>query len=168
MGMSAYMARLRASVGHDLLLVPATGACIWDEEGRILLLQRSDGENLWGFPGGAIEPNERAADAIVREVREEIGLEVESSPLPIPMAIACSRYSFSSSVALSAATCGPIRKKSWMPAILSPEMSCPLCAHAASPRRGMRSRIAGRRSFDKWDGSTCGAERRGWRWVWGC
>lgn len=77
MGMSAYMARLRASVGHDLLLVPATGACIWDEEGRILLLQRSDGENLWGFPGGAIEPNERAADAIVREVREEIGLEVE-------------------------------------------------------------------------------------------
>jgi ADP-ribose pyrophosphatase YjhB (NUDIX family) len=77
MGMSAYMARLRASVGRDLLLVPATGACIRDEKGRILLLRRSDGENLWGFPGGAIEPGERAADAVVREVREEIGLEVE-------------------------------------------------------------------------------------------
>ena len=77
MGMSAYMAKLRECVGHDLLLVPVTGACIRDEEGRILLLRRSDGENLWGFPGGAIEPDERAADAVVREVREEIGLEVE-------------------------------------------------------------------------------------------
>jgi mutator protein MutT len=76
-GMSAYMAKLRECVGHDLLLVPVTGACIRDEEGRILLLRRSDGENLWGFPGGAIEPDERAADAVVREVREEIGLEVE-------------------------------------------------------------------------------------------
>jgi len=42
-----------------------------------LLLRRSDGENLWGFPGGAIEPGERAADAVVREVREETGLDVE-------------------------------------------------------------------------------------------
>jgi mutator protein MutT len=77
MGMSAYMAKLRECVGHDLLLVPVTGACIRDEERRILLLRRSDGENLWGFPGGAIEPDERAADAVVREVREEIGLDVE-------------------------------------------------------------------------------------------
>jgi mutator protein MutT len=77
MGMSAYMARLREGVGHGLLVVPAAGACVRDEEGRILLLRRSDGENLWGFPGGAIEPDERAADAVVREVREEIGLEVE-------------------------------------------------------------------------------------------
>lgn len=77
MGMSAYMAKLRECVEHDLLLVPVTGACIRDEEGHILLLRRSDGENLWGFPGGAIEPDEGAADAVVREVREEIGLEVE-------------------------------------------------------------------------------------------
>lgn len=77
MGMSAYMARLREGVGHGLLLVPAAVACVRDEGGRILLLRRSDGENLWGFPGGAMEPDERAADAVVREVREEIGLEVE-------------------------------------------------------------------------------------------
>jgi 8-oxo-dGTP diphosphatase len=75
--MSAYVARLRAGVGHDLLLVPAAGACVRNEEGRILLLRRSDGENLWGFPGGAIEPDERAADAVVREVHEETGLQVE-------------------------------------------------------------------------------------------
>jgi 8-oxo-dGTP pyrophosphatase MutT (NUDIX family) len=77
MGATGYLGRLRECVGHDLLLSPAAAACIRDEDGRILLLRRSDGENLWGFPGGAIEPGERAADAVVREVREETGLEVE-------------------------------------------------------------------------------------------
>ncbi len=77
-GMSDYMARLRASVGHDLLLVPSAIACIRDNEGRLLLLQRSDGDDLWGFPGGAVEPGESARHAVRREVREEIGLEIEA------------------------------------------------------------------------------------------
>jgi 8-oxo-dGTP pyrophosphatase MutT (NUDIX family) len=64
-------------MGHDLLLVPSAIACIRDERGRLLLLRRSDGEDLWGFPGGAMEPGERAVDAAMREVREEIGLESE-------------------------------------------------------------------------------------------
>jgi mutator protein MutT len=64
-------------VGHDLLLVPAAAACIRDEEKRILLLRRSDGVDLWGFPGGAMEPGERADEVVVREVFEEIGLTVE-------------------------------------------------------------------------------------------
>jgi ADP-ribose pyrophosphatase YjhB (NUDIX family) len=75
--MSAYMAQLRQSVGHETLLVPAAVACIRDGDERILLLRRSDGDDLWGFPGGAMEPGEAAAAAVVREVREEIGLEVE-------------------------------------------------------------------------------------------
>ena len=74
---TGYLGRLRECVGHELLLVPAAAACIRDGEGRILLLRRSDGDNLWGFPGGAIDPGERAADAVVREVREEIRLEIE-------------------------------------------------------------------------------------------
>ena len=77
MGMSDHVARLRASVGHDLLLVPAAVARIQDDGGRLLLLRRSDGDNLWGFPGGAIEPGEGAREALRREVREEIGLDVE-------------------------------------------------------------------------------------------
>jgi 8-oxo-dGTP pyrophosphatase MutT (NUDIX family) len=77
MGATGYVGRLRECVGHDLLLSPAAAACICDEEGRILLLRRSDGDDLWGFPGGAIEPDERADEAVVREVREETGLEVE-------------------------------------------------------------------------------------------
>lgn len=81
MGATGYLARLRECVGHDLLLVPAAAACIWDGEGRILLLRRSDGDNLWSFPGGGMELGERAADAVVREVREEIGLKVEPMAL---------------------------------------------------------------------------------------
>ncbi len=77
MGMSDHWSRLRKGVGHDVLLVPSAVACIRDGDGRILLLRRSDGNDLWGFPGGAMEPGERAADAVVREVREEIGLVIE-------------------------------------------------------------------------------------------
>jgi 8-oxo-dGTP pyrophosphatase MutT (NUDIX family) len=81
MGATDYHARLRECVGHTLLLGPSAAACIRDTEGRILLLQRSDGDNLWGFPGGAMEPGERIADTVVREVREETGLEVEPTML---------------------------------------------------------------------------------------
>jgi 8-oxo-dGTP pyrophosphatase MutT (NUDIX family) len=77
MSATGYLARLRGCVGNDLLLAPAAAACIWDEEGRILLLRRSDGDNMWGFPGGGMELGERVAETVVREVREEIGLEVE-------------------------------------------------------------------------------------------
>ena len=77
MSATSYLNRLRECVGHDLLLSPAAAACIRDDEGRILLLRRSDGEDLCGLPGGAIEPGERADEAAAREVYEEIGLEVE-------------------------------------------------------------------------------------------
>jgi 8-oxo-dGTP diphosphatase len=77
MGLTGYIARLRECVGHALLLTPSAAACIRDADGRILLLRRSDGDNLWGFPGGAMEPGERMAETVVREVREETGLEVE-------------------------------------------------------------------------------------------
>jgi 8-oxo-dGTP pyrophosphatase MutT (NUDIX family) len=76
-GATGYLGRLRECVGHDLLLSPCAAACIRDAEGRILLLRRSDGVDLWGFPGGAIEPGERADEAVRREVYEEIGLRVE-------------------------------------------------------------------------------------------
>lgn len=72
-----HLADIRKCVGNALLLTPAAAACIRDAEGRILLLRRTDGDNLWGFPGGMIEPGEGAVDAVKREVREEIGLDVE-------------------------------------------------------------------------------------------
>lgn len=77
MPMPDHLRRLRACVGNDLLMSPAAAACIRDPQGRILLLRRSDGENLWSFPGGAVEPGESAGRAVVREVLEETGLKVE-------------------------------------------------------------------------------------------
>ena len=81
MPMPDHIRRMRACIGQDLLMSPAAAACIRDPQGRILLLRRSDGENLWSFPGGAVEPGESAARAVVREVLEETGLKVEPEGL---------------------------------------------------------------------------------------
>jgi 8-oxo-dGTP diphosphatase len=63
--------------------VPCVGAVIRDEAGRILLVKRGHepGKGLWSVPGGRVEPGETDAQAVVREVREETGLEVECGPL---------------------------------------------------------------------------------------
>jgi len=57
-------------------LVPAASAVVVDQAGRILLHRRADNE-LWSIPGGGMEVGERIANTVVREVREETGLEVE-------------------------------------------------------------------------------------------
>ncbi len=44
-------------------------------DGRLLLQQRADNRR-WGLPGGAVEVGETVSAAIVREVREETGLDV--------------------------------------------------------------------------------------------
>jgi 8-oxo-dGTP pyrophosphatase MutT (NUDIX family) len=66
---------LRQKVGHDLLMMPAVAAIIFNERSEVLLQLRSD-NHLWALPGGAIEPGEEPAEAIIREVWEETGLEV--------------------------------------------------------------------------------------------
>lgn len=51
---------------------------------KILLCQRNKDDrygNLWEFPGGKIEPNESAKQAIEREIEEELGLKVEAKGL---------------------------------------------------------------------------------------
>lgn len=75
MGMSPYVRELRGLIGTRLLLVPAVAALVPDGEGRILLQRRSD-NGCWNLPAGAIDPGESPAEAVVREVREETGMEV--------------------------------------------------------------------------------------------
>lgn len=57
-------------------------AAIIHREGKILATQRGHGEFAggWEFPGGKIEPGETAEEAVIREIREELGatIEVES------------------------------------------------------------------------------------------
>ena len=52
------------------------GAAIFDDEGRLFLMQRPE-SGLWALPVGFAEVGETAASGIRREVREEIGLEVQ-------------------------------------------------------------------------------------------
>lgn len=63
--------------------VVAVGAVIFDAEGRLLLVQRArpPSKGLWSLPGGRVEPGESLSTALVREIREETGLEVEPGPL---------------------------------------------------------------------------------------
>lgn len=70
-----FLLALREHVGHGLLpLVGVTGV-VFDEEGGVLLHRRAD-DGRWCTPGGILEPGEQPAEAVVREVREETGLEV--------------------------------------------------------------------------------------------
>jgi 8-oxo-dGTP pyrophosphatase MutT (NUDIX family) len=72
MSKSTYIKDLRKKIGHDLLLIPGVAAIIRDMQGRILLQRTKSG--YWNLPAGAVDPGEKAARAIVREVFEETGL----------------------------------------------------------------------------------------------
>jgi len=60
-------------------MVLYVAACaLIDTDGRILMCKRPDGKShagLWEFPGGKIEAGERPEQTIVRELREELGIE---------------------------------------------------------------------------------------------
>ncbi|GHJ16671.1 NUDIX hydrolase [Micromonospora sp. AKA38] len=75
MPVSPYVARLRQHVGHDLLMLYGISAVVTDDAGRVLLARRGD-NGRWSVPAGTVDPGEQPADALVREVREETGVEV--------------------------------------------------------------------------------------------
>ena len=59
--------------------IPCVGALIYDAAGRLLLVQRGrePARGSWSIPGGKVEPGESPHAAVVREVWEETGLDVE-------------------------------------------------------------------------------------------
>ena len=74
--------------GRPLVLVVA--AALVDTDGRVLLAQRPAGKEmagLWEFPGGKIHTGETPEAALIRELREELGIETRQSCLaPITFA----------------------------------------------------------------------------------
>lgn len=62
------------------MIINVVAAVIRDEEGRILITQRNLKKaqgGLWEFPGGKIETEETKEHAIVREIKEELDVDIE-------------------------------------------------------------------------------------------
>ncbi|WP_416357482.1 (deoxy)nucleoside triphosphate pyrophosphohydrolase [Aureimonas phyllosphaerae] len=75
-----------------LLLVAA--CALLDADNRILLAQRPPGKSLaglWEFPGGKVEAGETPEETLIRELREEIGVETKADCLA-PLTFASHTY----------------------------------------------------------------------------
>ena len=75
-----------------LLLVVA--AALIDADNRVLVAQRPQGKSLaglWEFPGGKVDPGERPEAALIRELREELGIDVKE-PCLAPLTFASHAY----------------------------------------------------------------------------
>jgi 8-oxo-dGTP diphosphatase len=77
---------------QPLILVVAVA--LIDPDGRVLLAQRPEGKTLaglWEFPGGKVEPGERPEQTLIRELHEELGIDV-SEPCLAPLTFASHAY----------------------------------------------------------------------------
>ena len=75
-------------------LVLVVAAALVDSDGRVLVSQRPEGKSLaglWEFPGGKVEPGERPEAALIRELREELAIEV-AEPCLAPLTFASHAY----------------------------------------------------------------------------
>ncbi|MFG2435506.1 NUDIX domain-containing protein [Streptomyces sp. NPDC048508] len=71
-----FILAIRASAGHQLLWLPGVSTVVFDDEGRVLLGQRSD-NGRWALVSGMPEPGEQPAACAVREVYEETAVHIE-------------------------------------------------------------------------------------------
>lgn len=71
-----YLESLRGRVGNRLIPLAYSTVLVHDEKGRMLFQHRSDFD-VWGLPGGIVEPGESPAACARREAQEETGLAVQ-------------------------------------------------------------------------------------------
>ena len=75
-------------------IVLVAACALVDADGRILIAQRPPGkdmEGLWEFPGGKMEPGERPEDTLIRELAEELSIQVKEACLA-PLTFASHSY----------------------------------------------------------------------------
>ena len=73
--------RFGERIGKQGVLRPGASALIFDEAREKFLLTRREDNGRWCLPGGGMDPGESVAEACVREVLEETGLEVRVTKL---------------------------------------------------------------------------------------
>jgi 8-oxo-dGTP diphosphatase len=79
---------------RSLPIVLVVAAALLDIDGRVLLARRPHGKRmagLWEFPGGKVHPNETPETAVVRELKEELGIDIATSCLA-PLTFASHAY----------------------------------------------------------------------------
>lgn len=90
---SCFDAEVRAS-RPDLPIVLVVAVALVDADGRVLIAQRPEGKSmagLWEFPGGKVDAGETPEAALVRELAEELGIDIRASCLA-PIAFASHGY----------------------------------------------------------------------------
>jgi 8-oxo-dGTP diphosphatase len=89
-----YCKPVKFALMKPLKIIHVAAAALINADGRLLLAQRPEGRSmagLWEFPGGKIEPGETPEAALVRELREELGIEVAAEDLA-PLTFASHAY----------------------------------------------------------------------------
>jgi 8-oxo-dGTP pyrophosphatase MutT (NUDIX family) len=81
-----FILQLRRGVGHDPLFLTGVTAVVLRDDGvatpSVLYGRRAD-NGLWALPSGIVEPGEQPATTVVREVHEELQVEVEPERLAL-------------------------------------------------------------------------------------
>lgn len=75
-------------------LVLVAAVALFNDEDQVLLAKRPEGKamaGLWEFPGGKVEENETPERALVRELREELNIQIDEKSLT-PMQFASFGY----------------------------------------------------------------------------
>ncbi|MGT2808853.1 NUDIX domain-containing protein [Streptococcus iniae] len=75
-----YITYIRSKVGKEKVFLNFSAGILENEEGKVLLQLRGDNQT-WGVIGGIMELNESSVDTLIREFREETGLEVRPQKL---------------------------------------------------------------------------------------
>ena len=79
---------------RPLPVVLVVAVALVDADGRVLLAERPAGKpmaGLWEFPGGKVRQGETPEAALIRELKEELGIDVTASCLA-PLTFASHRY----------------------------------------------------------------------------